>query len=149
MDILEVDDQGPPIPTMKRIWILAGVIVAVAIMSLWARPLTWFRSYGVCVTYNGNPAPDARVYRHRGDIFVDLRVASALPYIIRSQDKFVGIPGNSFFATTGLVALARMDPVPVVDMRSAKNDSKDPMLSLTRQSATFVDNDGRFVRLAW
>ena len=134
---------------MKRFWILAGVIVSVAIMWFWAWPLTWFRSYGVAVTCNGNPAPDARVYRHRGDIYVDLGIASGLPYIIRSQDKFVGIPGNSFFATTGFVALARVDPVPVVDMRSAKNDSRDPMLSLTRQSATFVDNDGRIVRLAW
>ena len=134
---------------MRRIWILTAVIAASGIASLWAWRLTWFRSYGTSVTYNGNPAPNARVYRHREDIFVDLGVASALPYIIRSHDKFVGIPGDGFFATTGFVALAKKDPVPVVDMRSAKNDSKDPMLALTPQSATFVDDDGHTVRLAW
>lgn len=134
--------------TMKRLWILAGVIVVIAIVSIWAWPLAWFRSYGVSVTYNGNPAPDARVYRHREDILVDLGIGSAPPYIIRSQDNVVGIP-SSFRAKTGFVVLARMDPVPIVDMRSAKNDSKDPMLNLKGQSATFVDNDGHAVRLAW
>jgi hypothetical protein len=133
---------------MKRIWILTALIVAVAIVSPWAWPLTWFRSYDVSVTYNGYPAPDARVYRHRGDILVDLGLDFAPVYIIRSQDRVVGIP-SSFRAKTRFVALARMDPVPMVDMRSAKNNSKDPMLALTRQSATFIDNDGRVVRLGW
>lgn len=134
---------------MTRTWLMIGVLAAVVVVSIAAWRLAWFRAYSVSVTCNGHPAPDARVYRHRGDIFVDLGRQSAPPYIIRTKCNAVGIPGNSFVAMTRFVALAKKDPVLIVDMRSAKNDSRDPKLALTEQSATFIDNDGRTVRLAW
>ena len=133
---------------MRQIWPLIGVVVAcIALVAAWR--LTWLRAYGVTVIYNGSPLPDARVYRHRGDMLVDLGRPSRLAYIIRSQEKSVGIPGNSFIAMTGIFALAKEDPVLVVDMRSGKNDGRDPKLAITPKFATFVDNDGRAVQLEW
>jgi hypothetical protein len=132
-----------------RIWAVIGVLVAATIVTVFSCRLVWFRAYGVSITYDGNPAPDARAYRHQGEIFLDLGRQSATPYIIRLKDNAVGIPGNSFVAITGFLAVAKNDPVLIVDMRSAKNNNRDPKLVVIKASATFIDNVGQTVRLNW
>jgi hypothetical protein len=56
-------------------------------VSVIAWPLTWFRAYGISVTYDRAPAPTARVYRHRGDILVDLAPAVESLHSARSAAR--------------------------------------------------------------
>lgn len=134
---------------MTRIRFVIGMLAAAAFVSVSAWRVVWFRDFGISVTCEGKPIRDARVYRHEGDIFVDFGSATSVPYVIRPRNNTVGIPGSGFIAMTRFFALAKEEPVLIVDMRSAKNESRDSKLALTAQSAIFIDIDGRAIRLVW
>ncbi|QOY90728.1 hypothetical protein [Paludibaculum fermentans] len=127
---------------------LCGSIVAILVL-VGGWKLMWFRAFSTEVTVNGRPASTARVFRHHGEVMITFSGDLRDMYLVRPAERTVGVPSGGFWAITALFVLAKDSLVPIVDMRSAKNDSKDPRIELAKRSITFVDNESRVIQTTW
>jgi hypothetical protein len=131
----------------KRIVRLLAIIIFAGVSLRVAGPFIWWRSPGYEVACDGKPEAKAKVYRHGDERLLDLADGS-MWYLIRIDQKMVGSP-NPDFMPTFLLAFAKEDPVPVVDLRSGKFDIGDPKLTIEDGTITFLDARGRTIRLTW
>lgn len=128
--------------------ILIALILVVGIGAI-AMRFTWIRAWRATLTLDGQSVTMARVYRNwSGDVLIDLRLASGDLYVIRKSSNTVGVPNSSFLIEGPAFLLARQQPLPCVDMRSAKAGGIDPDLAVSARSLSFRAMDGKTVLIS-
>ncbi len=131
---------------MKGLFAIVVVLVVLQLGIIMTASHWWKKRADVVVTHNGQPVSNTNVYRSRdGSVLVHLEQGEAM-YVIRPENREIGIPNRSSFFILPGYAFSRNVPPLVAPMGKA---GIDPQLVIERKSIEFNSVDNGRVRVSW
>jgi hypothetical protein len=129
--------------------VLSAIVAALAVflLILIMTASNWWRKRDdVVVTQNGQPVSNVNVYRSRdGSLLVHLEQGENM-YVIRPENREIGIPNRSSFFILPGYAFSRNAPPLLASMGKAEIDTQ---LVIDRESIEFSSVDNGRVRVNW
>jgi hypothetical protein len=131
---------------MKALFAIIVVLVVFLLGLIMTASHWWKKSADVVVTHNGQPVSDINVYRSRdGSVLVHLEQGEKM-YVIRPENREIGIPNRSSFFILPGYAFSRNVPPLLAPMGKAEID---PQLVIERESIEFNSTDNGRIRVGW
>ena len=132
---------------MMKVLFAIVAVLSVCLLVLIMTASHWWRKRGnIVVTHNGQPDSNINVYRSRdGSLLVHLKQSEWM-YVIRPENREIGMPNRSGFFILPGYAFSRNAPPLLVPMGKAEID---PRLVIERESIEFSVRDNDRVRVNW
>jgi len=123
------------------------VVLVVFLLGLITTTDRWWKKCGdVVVTQNGQSVSNVNVYRSRdGSMLVHMKQAEEM-YVIRPENREVGIPNRSSFFILPGYAFSRNAPPLLAPMGKAEID---PQVVVERESIEFNSVDNGRIHVSW
>src|SRR5215470_6340389 len=131
---------------MKVLFAIVAVLSVCLLVLIMTAPHWWRKRGNIVVTHNGQPVSNVNVYRSRdGSLLVHLEQGEEM-YVIRPENREIGMPNRSDFFILPGYAFSRNAPPLLVPMGKAEID---PRLVIERESIEFSVRDNDRVRVNW
>jgi hypothetical protein len=131
---------------MKVLFAIVAALAVILSISIMTASNWWRKRDDVVVTHNGQSVSNVNVYRSRdGSLLVHLERGENM-YVIRPENREIGIPNRSSFFILPGYAFSRNAPPLLASMGKAEID---PQLVIDRESIEFSSVDSGRVRVNW